>query len=76
MEKTGIIHGVISVMVKNVGESVVEWIWKVFMEAWKSGHVPDGWTKAVIFPQYMVTGVKVNVRIRGMSFEHSCQDLW
>lgn len=41
-------------MVKSGGGTAVEWIWKVFMEAWKSGHAPVDCTKAVIVPKYTV----------------------
>lgn len=39
------------VVIKTVKSKVKlkKWIWKVCMET-KSGHVPDKWMKAVIFP--------------------------
>lgn len=41
--------GVLSEMVKNRGKILVEQMWRVSVAARRSGHVPDAWTKAVLY---------------------------
>lgn len=39
-------------MMKNGGEIAMEWMWKVYMKAWRSGQAPDDRMETLIVPLY------------------------
>ena len=55
-------------MIKNGGERVIDWIWKLCKKAFEEGVVPMDWRRAVIVPLYKGKGEKGNCRnYRGIS---------
>lgn len=56
--KAEVSDGVVSEIVKRRGETVIERIWKVCRNEWKSFHVPNDWMKAVIVSLFNVKGSK------------------
>ena len=41
---------------KAGGEEVVQWMWEVLKEVWRSEKIPDEWTKSVIVPIFKNKG--------------------
>src|SRR5678815_1135861 len=55
-------------MIKNGGEMVIDWIWKLSNKAFMESIVPRDWKRAVIVPLYKDKGDKCNSRnYRGIS---------
>jgi hypothetical protein len=55
-------------MIKNGGDRVIDWIWKLCNKVFVEGIVPKDWSKAVIVPLYKGKGDKGNCRnYRGIS---------
>jgi hypothetical protein len=62
------IDGITGEMIKNGGENVIDWIWKLCNKAFAEGIVPKDWSRAVIVPLYKGKGDKGNCRnYRGIS---------
>jgi hypothetical protein len=55
-------------MIKNGGERMIDWIWKLCNKAFMEGIVPKDWRRAVIVPLYKGKGEKGNCsNYRGIS---------
>jgi hypothetical protein len=66
--KSAGIDGITGEMIKNGGEIVIDWIWKLCNKAFVEGIVPKDWSRAVIVPLYKGKGDKGNCRnYRGIS---------
>ena len=66
--KSAGIDGITGEMIKNGGEKVIDWIWKLCSRAFVEGVVPKDWRRAVIVPFYKGKGVKgICKNYRGIS---------
>ena len=45
-------HEITGEMIKDGGDRVVDWIWRVCNMTFQSGVVPEDWRSVVIVPQY------------------------
>ena len=55
-------------MIKGGGGRVVDWIWKLYNMAFKSGVVPEDWKSTVIVPLYKDKGKRTECKnYRGIS---------
>ena len=66
--KSAGIGGITGEMIKNGGECVIDWIWKLCNKAFVEGIVPKDWRRAIIVPLYKGKGDKGRCRnYRGIS---------
>ena len=66
--KSAGIGGITGEMIKNGGDSVMDWIWKLCNKAFLEGVVPKDWSRPVIVPLYKGKGDKGDCKnYRGIS---------
>ena len=66
--KSASIDGIIGEMIKDGGECLIDWIWKLCNKAFVEGKVPKDWRRAIIVPLYKGKGGKGSCRnYRGIS---------
>src|SRR5678816_1679135 len=71
--KSAVIDEITGEMIKNEGEMVIDWIWKLCNKAFIEGIVPRDWRKAVIVPLYLsLIHISEPTRLLSISYAVSC----
>ena len=59
--------GIVPELLKNGGTSLVDWLWELLLEVWKTGQVPEEWKRAMLVPLHKKRDRKICDNYRGIS---------
>ena len=54
-------------LLKNGGTSLIDWLWELLLEGWKSGKVPEDWKTAKLVPLHKKRDRKICDNYQGIS---------
>ena len=54
--------GITEEMIKEGGDRVVDWIWRLYNMPFETGVVPEDWKSAVIVPMYKYNGERTECK--------------
>ena len=54
-------------LLKNDGTSLIDWLWELLLEGWKSGNVPEDWKSTTLVPLHKKRDRKICDNYRGIS---------
>ena len=54
-------------LLKNGGTSLIDWLWELLLEGWKSGKVPEDWKSATLVPLYKKRRRQIYDNYQGIS---------
>ena len=54
-------------LLKNGGTSLIDWLWELLLEGWKSGKAPEDWKSATLVPLHKKRDRKICDNYRGIS---------
>ena len=54
-------------LLKNGRTSLIDWLWELLLEGWKSGQVPEEWKSATLVPLHKKRDRNICDNYRGIS---------